>query len=232
MTTKKLLNLILKNKRFLIALPCLLFFLSFQNCGRSYFTPLESAQLNLVEFNSVSGVESSLGAEDKINIGHADYMASVMTLFFVNPASASGSATTIKGKINTLVAKQIPSMGGPCNRYEGDCPGGDLSSAPMVTISNAIRKGYLIRACEEILSIDEAVITALSKVSLGPMAPASDANLRNILNLFFPGREISSLILIDLKAQHQAALNMGQTPTDAWRFVFVSLCTSPLLEML
>ncbi len=232
MLIKKLSKLILKNKRFLIALPCLVFFMSFQNCGRSYFIPLQSAQLNLVEFNSVSGVEASLSAEDKINIGHADYMASVMTLLFVNPASASGSATNIKGKIDTLVANQIPSMGGPCNRYEGNCPGEDLSSAPMVATSNAIRKGYLVRACEEILSIDEAVITALSKVSLGPMAPASDANLRSISNLFFPGREISSAILLDLKAQHQAALSMGQTPTDAWRFVFVSLCTSPLMEML
>lgn len=237
MKTIELLNRIIKNKRYLMALPCLMVFLSFQNCGRSYFSALPSselklAELNLVELNSVGTINASYGAEDKINIGHAGYMASAMTLMFVNPSSSSSAATNIKTRINTLVTAQIPSMGGPCNRYEGNCPGGDRSSAPMVTVSNAIRKGYLVRACEEILSIDEAVITALSNASLGPAAPASDASLLAITNLFFPGREISNNILIDLKAQHQAALNLGQTSTDAWRFVFVSLCTSPLLEML
>lgn len=155
-----------------------------------------------------------------------------MTSLFVNPTSTSAQSTTIKARIKALISNQVASMGGPCNRYEGNCPGGDQSSAPMVPLSNAVRKGYIIRACDEVLSQDEAVTTALANVNLVATSAATDANIISVLNLFFPGREITADILSDLKTQHQAAIGLGQTTTDAWRFVFVGLCTSPLLEML
>ncbi len=221
--------------RYLAGIAILLLCLSFQNCGRSGFSVKSGDQFEILEFGSSGSsgtLFSSLGADDKINIGHAGYMTSTMTMLFVNPALATTSTSSIKNKINSLVNLQISSMGGPCSRYDDICPGGDRSSAPEVPLSNAIRKGYIIRSCEEILSIDEAVMTALTQISLTPNSAASDVNLSNTLNLFFPGRAVSDYVLAALRAQHQAALNFGQAPLDAWRFVFLSLCTSPLMEML
>ena len=221
--------------RYLAGISILLLCLSFQNCGRSDFSSKAGDQFEILEFGSSGSsgtLFSSLGTDDKINIGHAGYMTSAMTILFVNPALATPSTSAIKNKINTLVNLQISSMGGPCSRYDEVCPGGDRSSAPVVPLSNAIRKGYIIRSCEEILSIDEAVMTALMQISLAPNSAASDVNLSNTLNLFFPGRAVSDNVLAALRIQHQATLNFGQTPLDAWRFVFLSLCTSPMMEML
>lgn len=224
--------------RYLVGMTILLLCLSFQNCGRSGFVTKAADQFEVLSLGSsvVPGSPgpflSSLGPDDKINIGHSGYMTSTLTMVFVNPALATPSTNAIKNKIKSLVTLQIDSMGGPCSRYDDNCPGGDRASSPVVPLSNAIRKGYLIRACEEILSIDEAVMTALTQISLTPTSAASDMNLSNALNLFFPGRAISDSVLGPLSAQHQAALNFGQTPLDAWRFVFLSLCTSPMMEML
>ncbi len=227
--------------RYLVGVTILLLCLSFQNCGRSGFATKSADQFEVLNLGSSAfpGVPgspglflNSLGPDDKINIGHADYMTSTMTTIFVNPTLATPSTNAIKNKIKSLVTLQIDSMGGPCSRYDDICPGGNRTSSSVVPLSNAIRKGYLIRACEEILSIDEAVMTALTQSSLAPTSAASDMNLSNALNLFFPGRAVSDNVLAPLKAQHQAALNFGQTPLDAWRFVFLSLCTSPMMEML
>ncbi len=232
MKNKKSGKLKMLKVQYLTGLAVLVMCLSFQNCGRTGFAVKAEDQFESLEFGSLGTISRSLGYEDKINIGHASYMTSTLTMLFVNPASATSANTSIKSKINSLVTQQIASMGGPCSRYEDNCPGGDRSSAPEVPLSNAIRKGYLIRSCEEILSIDEAVITALSQISLPPNSAASDLNLSNTLNLFFPGRAVSDDVLSALRSQHQAALNFGQTPLDAWRFVFLSLCTSPMMEML
>ncbi len=220
---------------YLIGMSILLLCLSFQNCGKPSFEAKPADQLELMDLassGSSGSMLSSLGPDDKINIGHAGYMSSTLTQLFVNPTLATTSTSAIKSKINGLVTLQIASMGGPCSRYDDNCSGGDRATAPVVPLSNAIRKGYLIRSCEEILSIDEAVTTALTQINLTPNSAASDMSLSNTLNLFFPGRAISEDVLAALKAQHEAALNFGQTPMDAWRFVFLSLCTSPLMEML
>lgn len=184
-------------------------------------------------FAHVTEISDNTSSTDvKMNIGNAHYMSSTMKSIFLNPNSTSGQANTIKDRIAKRITNQILFMGGACNRYEGNCTAAGQNEAPYKSVTTPVRKGYIVRACEEITSQDEAVTTALANAGLNVMSPANTSNIKMIYNLFYPGRSVSSESLDNLINQHQAAISLAQTQTDAWRFVLYTLCASPLMEML
>lgn len=174
----------------------------------------------------------TVALEVHVSLGNAHYMTSTMKSIFVNPNSTSAQSNTIKDRITKRITNQILFMGGSCNRYEGNCANAGHSAAPFKAVTNPVRKGYIIRACEEITSQDEAVTTALTNAGLTILSPADVATVRTVYNLFYPGRTVSSESLNNLINLHQAAITLKQTPTDAWRFVLYTLCASPMMEML
>ncbi len=189
----------------------------------------------LDRINEISNDDAATGAlavDVKINIGNAHYMSSTMKSIFVNPASTSAQSNTIKDRIAKRITNQILFIGGSCNRYEGNCADPGHSVATFKAVTSPLRKAYLVRACEEITSQDEAVTTALTNAGLTIMSPANSSNVKTVYSLFYPGRSISDEVLDNLVNQHQAAISLAQTPTDAWRFVLYTLCASPLMEML
>lgn len=180
----------------------------------------------------ITPVGDTVALEVHISLGNAHYLTSKMRSIFLNPNSTSVQSNTIKDRITRRITNQILFLGGSCNRYEGNCANAGHSAAPFKAITNPVRKGYIIRACEEITSQDEAITTAMTNAGLTIMSPANDTTVRTVYNLFYPGRPISSEALNNLMNLHQAAITLKQTPTDAWRFVLYTLCASPMMEML
>ena len=230
------------NNRFILVL-CFNFFWLFYGSScletkNSYssveLTSLGPALDRINEISEGSGNSSNdtLAIDVKMNLGDAQYMTSTLKSLFLNPKSTSAQSNTIKDRITKRITNQILFIGGSCNRYEGNCTNSGQSTAPFKSVTSPVRKAYIVRACEEITSQDEAITTALSNVGLTVMSPANSTNIKTIYNLFFPGRSVSNEALDNLINQHQAAISLAQTQTDAWRFVLYTLCASPLMEML
>ncbi len=226
--------------RFIIKLFITFFWLLYASSCLELKNNYSSVELNslgptLDRINEISNGNTATGTvavDVKINLGNAHYMTSTMKSIFLNPASTSVQSNTIKDRIAKRISNQILFLGGSCNRYEGNCRNENHAEAPFKAITNPVRKGYIVRACEEVTSQDEAVTTALGKAGLSVIATADMTSVKTIYNLFYPGRTVSNEAVNNLINLHQAAIGLKQTPTDAWRFVLYTLCASPMMEML
>jgi len=185
----------------------------------------------------VSGTVSSVA----VTVGTREYVSSQLTdIFLIEPLSTD--ETRIQTIINDLVKVQFVAFGGPCNRYDAQCPGftpgligfaghDSRINATATPIPNVLRKGYIIRACEEILAIDASVNNALSKVGLTTSSTRTDTNIRALADLFYPGRNLTTEGVSALMNVATVGAGAGLTAVDQWRFIMSSLCEASYFEM-
>ncbi|MCB0420873.1 MAG: hypothetical protein KDD61_07750 [Bdellovibrionales bacterium] len=174
-------------------------------------------------------------AEIKPIIGTRFYLESTFEDLFVAPAAQRTTGDTqILNKIKTLIVNQGAALGGPCRLYDSSCPGSldDNREAEALPAANALRKGYTIRACEEILAINQSVNNALAKVQLTVTSQASQQNIAKVFDLFFPGKDFTQNELNSIARIHQSCKNKGMNDINSWRFSLLGLCKSSLLEVL
>lgn len=168
-------------------------------------------------------------------IGNRNYLASLLEDIFVAPLDSRIQAdTNILNRIRTLVFNQTAALGGPCSRYDAACPGTIATNreAEVLPLPNALRKGYMIRACEEILAINRAVDNVMAKVELQMAAAGDRQNFSKIYDLFYPGRSAPVDVVDTLVAIHSDAKGKGLVNRDAWRFSFLAMCKSSQFEVL
>lgn len=171
-------------------------------------------------------------------IGTRTYVASLFEeLFVARVSDRNGDDNYMMTKINDLILKQAGAFGGTCqSRYEGGafCPGSALanSNATMLPISNTLRKGYVLRACEEVLSKDRAVHNFLSKAQVSMESINDLGSISKVFNLYYPGRIPSSEVFSQLLQIQTKITQLGQSSLDTWRFTLLSLCKSSALELL
>jgi len=169
---------------------------------------LTDAQLAALELALAPPMRTSPNGPDAPSevhqvLGNADYLASTFTALFVSAAN-SAEDQAVASTISALLSDQVASVGGSCSRYDATCPGKgnfdadeantgvffddhDQSSVSLAARSNAMRKGFLLRACREVLDHDSAVTTALSRASLTDGSEAGAAELGALYGQFFPG---------------------------------------------
>ena len=98
--------------------------------------------------------------------------------------------------------------------------------APMLPVTNAARRGYMTRACDEVLSRSGAVSNALARAGLSSSSVADAASIKAIYQLFYlndtPAQAVSDAIL-DV---HQGAKNSPLSNFDAWRYSLTAVCDS------
>ncbi len=187
-------------------------------------------------------------AQVHLTVGHADFLTSQFTAMFVSSANTTGDQA-VAAKISALVSGQVASIGGSCLRYDPSCPGEgttdgdeyrtnvyfdnhDQSAIAFDPISNAMRKGYLVRACRELLDIDTSVTNALAKASLTTASPGNAASMAALYGQFFPGSIIPPDVSTGLTSGFTAAQSSGATSLDSWRFLLLTLCTADEMETL
>lgn len=171
-------------------------------------------------------------------IGTRTYLASTLESLFVAESEERNSEDNkILQVILNLILKQSGALGGPCqSRYEGsiECPGSAKlnNTAEMLPLPNSLRKGYMLRSCEEILAKDRAIHNALEKSKIETTSTADPGKISQVFNLFYPGRLPTSEVINELVNSHDIMLTKGQGPLNAWRFTLLSLCKSSMLELL
>jgi hypothetical protein len=173
---------------------------------------------------------SSNGLKYNQIIGGRAYLASKFTEIF-----NSSSNSTITNKINTF--KNKPGfLGGKCPHLElcsgtrGDQqqPDADAGIHPLASVT---RRGFITKACQEILSVNTAVINALSKAGLASSSPGNEANMQLLFSTMNPTTVYESAASTGLITLHnQAISDHGFTNFRAWRMVIYTICISPTFE--
>jgi hypothetical protein len=168
-------------------------------------------------------------------IGTRVYVVSTFTdLFLPEVAQRTAADTPISNLINTLLLDKTGALGGPCRKYETRCVG-DINeniAASMLPASSTLRKGYMTRACEEILATDRAVQNALSRAGITLAAAADTINLRRLFDHFYPGHNPNAEVINPLITLVNESRTKGLGDLNAWRYAMVPLCVGSALELL
>lgn len=198
----------------------------------SNLTSLTDAQIKAISEALQTEQTNEEFASRKLLLGTRTYVSSLFRTLFMT----TGSETAINAKILDLIDRQPASFGGPCVPYEGGaaCPGDRLinRNAPVLPLPSVTRRGFFIRACQEILSIDVAVTNVLGKVGLNTASVATSQNIDKLVNLFTPGRMVDGETIGSLIQIHMMAKTQSLSDLEAWRFTVLSLCSAITLELL
>ncbi len=181
--------------------------------------------------------------ESFVALGSRKYVESVLNNAFVDPNGDATTNTFIKGLSSQLVAAQSNAFGGPCSRYDGDCPGGlNADGGPLIghtpgiatnSLSNPIRMGYRTRVCEQLVENNTAVSQVLKLAgALTTISQATPANITLVFNLFNAGGVVSATTLTSLQTVYNQAITNKYTTTDGWRFVILAICMGPEVDTL
>ncbi|HEX4925992.1 MAG TPA: hypothetical protein VFV50_18005, partial [Bdellovibrionales bacterium] len=177
-----------------------------------------------------------------VPVGNREFVTSQFNdIFTTEPLSAD--ETRVRTIVSTLVTNQFVAFGGPCDRYDRACPGfvpglfgfdthGVRANASMIATPNVLRRGYIMRTCEEILAIDAAVTNALAAASLTASSNRDTSNIGLLADVFMPGRPPSAQASAALLSVAEAGAANGFSALDQWRFVMLSLCEASFFEML
>jgi mono/diheme cytochrome c family protein len=177
--------------------------------------------------------------ETGVSLGTAGFVASVLSEVFLpdDRANLAAEDLAIKARIdenilgiranNTFVTGRVTFMGGRCERFDTLChPEG--VKAPQAPSPNIVRTGLIIRACDEVVSLDRAVDNALAKISRSAGDRLDKASVQALYDLFAPGKEIPAYL------REMIASFPNELPTfnarDRWRYALNVVCVSDAWE--
>ncbi len=189
-------------------------------------TPTGSPSGSLASTNIVPTLGSRLFLQSALNNAFIDSSGDATTNTFIN------STTT------ALISNQVAPFGGPCSRYDGDCPGGKnadgvplaghLLSVQSSPKSNTIRSGFIYRACEQITENNAAVRQALKNAGgLTENSAANSQNINLVFMLFNRGGSVGASAESAVQAIYDYSVSKGLSNIDAWRFVVLAICAGP-----
>lgn len=185
---------------------------------------------------TVDGVSTSMEQSQPL-LGTRTYIASVLENIFISELGTLPEDDIIQNKITSLILNQPGAIGGACQKNDAttDDPTcktkiSETTGGSMLPASNAIRRGYVNRACDEILSIAQSVSNALEKIDLSTTSNLTTVNISSVYDLFTPGRPMPT-------AAQTALMNVANNPqlttnTEKWRFVLYAVCRSIGVESL
>jgi hypothetical protein len=94
------------------------------------------------------------------------------------------------------------------------------------------RRGLITKACQEILSFDDAVENVLLKSGLSESSLGDEANIGHLFTTINPTVTINSSVSSTLiNIYSQAVNNQKLTNKEAWKFVIYTLCVAPTFEL-
>jgi hypothetical protein len=145
--------------------------------------------------------------------------------------------------IKNNIMTKMDNFGGGCDQYDksatGVCSADDCSIVNctgaevihnQIGVSSVIRQGWTRKACEEISNKDSAIlyaiqrITGLNNLTIQNTPVPSNQNLIKAYTLFYRSVAPNSAVTTSL-----VAISNSETTNhfEKWRYVLLSLCTTP-----
>lgn len=206
--------------------------------------------LALSDSGNGGGDQPRMASNAEVRIGNRFMVYSNLKEIFVADVQ-DAIDKTILSSLDANIKDHAEAWGGSCTRYDAGCAqkicgvkGSDPCEADLavkMTATNTptgsvLRKGYSTRTCEEVLSIDKAVMTALSKSGLKtetqPNPLPNSANISVFMDFYHMGKPTSQTSLDELTKVVTAAQQKGMSTLDQWRFVMLPICESTMADLL
>jgi hypothetical protein len=115
------------------------------------------------------------------------------------------------------------------------CKETKTSKESMLPSGSSSRMAWTIRACDYFASIDDALKVAVGKAGGNANAintPPTDDEIRSAYDLFHPGVPLPPEVFSALKNVVTTANSKFPNSPEAWRFLIVTLCSSPSWQIL
>ena len=188
--------------------------------------------------NSVSQLEQSALV---VRLSDRYYVTSLLSDVF---------GPTAMSTLNNNVKIRMDSFGGGCDQYDrnvnsgltclnDDCNMINCNGATVlhnqIGVSSVIRQGWVLRACEEITNSNDAITYAA--ILIGAVTTNNNRKpIKNVLatptrqtmasayGLFYRSTSPSDDVLTAL---NNVAVNETTSNLEKWRYIFLSLCTTP-----
>ena len=196
--------------------------------------------------------------EFRIVMGTRTMVASTLEDIFGKTSVASGGLN-VQDVTSNFVLSQPASWGGPCDPYANSHPvphagrngGLDMvietpnargcsdkvfSQSSMLPSGSTSRLAWTIRACDRIVSSDAAIRFAATQsgypANSSLNTPPSEQSIRSVFDIFHPGIALSTASFGALKGVVDEANRQFPNTPEAWRFLMLTLCSSPGWQML
>ena len=200
----------------------------------------EMAGLKNLTSEEVEAISQALGAPTAvaaISPGFR-YLMDRFEVFKTEAGTAKADAT-VDNLLKRTITSGMEFMGGTCSKYQDpelcNIKYTDYyirTGAEENPSVSSIRRGYITRACEEIVSTGDLLKTALARRGLTEMSAFTDANLASAFQAFVPGRKPTPEVLAALRGLGSSAQVKGKSPLIGWQFVFHSICISSAADLL
>jgi hypothetical protein len=203
------------------------------------------AQIALALNKNSLSLKNETSVHYRTLISNRYLLSSQLHELFVASTNLDSNDTTIQNTINSLVMKHPEGFGGNCSRNDPGClPNpcanngacrGQLSTSQNAEVnpsSSPVRKGYLIQACEKILSVDKAVNNLAQKAAIDVTQAPTLATLKTLALFAHRERPQDSAALDQLMSLANSAKTANMNVLDQWRFVMLALCEASTSDLL
>ena len=151
--------------------------------------------------------------------------------------AASSSSTFAVNNVNSFIFNKVSAFGGPCSRYDANCPGGENSaevtmSAAVDPLANPMRRGYIENFCRKMLASNVGVDSFVTNIGSVTSTSPKQVDIEKVVHAFRPGYDIPSSVTNTLNVLLESAKSKGYSPKDQWRFLILPVCSSIAVEVL
>lgn len=199
---------------------------------------MHTSSLMALTANEVNAISAALGGGSvAVAVSPGFTILESRFSLFLSASGTTAVDTSVRNLISRNISTQSDFIGGPCSPYERTCGGGfgknELNLAsPMNPSLSAVRRGYVTKMCEEVLSQNGAVTNILARRTLTPASPFNAVNTLTVFQLFVPGRTPGTTVTNALIAVgNRAATATGQS-LEGWRYILYSVCSSAAADLL
>ena len=179
-------------------------------------------------------------------IGNRTFVATNLTEIFVVDSAPDTFDADIVAIIKKYITGHPEAFGGNCSRYDSSCHdapcgfGGSqclghlqasMTAAPLPSAS-PVSKGFMMRACEEIVTINKSTQTALSKAKLTPSSEINSSNVLKLMSFIHSERPMDTTSADELVKVAAEARKKGFPVLDQWKFVVLPICYSAAMDLI
>jgi hypothetical protein len=197
----------------------------------------------------------SSGTQFQLRLG-TRWMAST-ALQDIFGASTAATGASVQTVATQFIATQPVSWGGPCDPYANSllmptkqtdgsvqrvvasvsprgCTDSSFSQSAILPGASTTRLAWTIRACDRIVSSDPAVLYAATQAGLtgSITVPPTTALIQSTYNIFYPGVPITAAVQTGLQGVVNQAVSLYPNTNEAWRYLLLTLCSSPGWQIL
>ena len=211
----------------------------------SHLTNEEIAQIAIALKPSTAPTNPNSGVTIRLVISNRYQLASQLKQFFVKTTNPTANDLKIQTVIDNLIFNHPEGFGGNCNRNDPAClPSacgndstckGNLNirqNSEIIPSASAIRKGFLIQACEQILSFDNSITNIASQTGIDINSQPDSLAINKLANFIYRNHTLDSSSVNGLTNLSTKIKSLGLNNLDQWRMLLLALCQSSSAELL